>query len=100
VVEVEAAELVFEAAYCVAVCLHLHVVAAGLFHRLVDDELRVSPHIEAFDADLDGDVKTAEVGLVLRHVVGRREVESYHVAHMYSKGQDEKKANTCAGFHH
>jgi hypothetical protein len=52
-----------------AVCFHLGVVAARIFHDLVNHELRVSPHIEALDAYLDGDLEAAEKGLVLSHVV-------------------------------
>ena len=84
-VEFEAVELVFDAAHCVAVCLHLRIVAVGLFHHLVDDELGVSSHVEALDAKLDGDAEATE-GLVLRHVVRRREMQVYYVAHVLSEG--------------
>ena len=53
---------------------------------MVDDELRVTAHIEAFDAELDGDAEATEKGLVLRHVVGRRELQAYHVSHVISEG--------------
>jgi hypothetical protein len=36
---------------------------------LVDHELRIPPHVEAFDAYLDGDFEAAKQGLVLSHVV-------------------------------
>jgi hypothetical protein len=36
---------------------------------LVNHKLRISPHVEAFDAYLDGDLEAAEQGLVLSHVV-------------------------------
>jgi anti-sigma factor RsiW len=36
---------------------------------LVNHELRISPHVEALDAYLDGDLEAAEKGLVLSHVV-------------------------------
>ena len=68
-IELEAVEFVFEAAYCVAVCLHLWVVTARLLHHLVNDKLRVTASIEALDAELDGDAEATEEGLVLRHVV-------------------------------
>ena len=44
-------------------------MAAGLLPHLIDDELGVSPNVEAFDAELDGDAEAAEEGLVFRHVV-------------------------------
>jgi hypothetical protein len=49
VVELEPVELVFKAPNLVAVGLHLRVVAVGVLHDLVDDELRVTASIEASD---------------------------------------------------
>ena len=85
-VELEPVELVFEATYCIAVRLHLLVVAAGLLHHLVDDELGVSSDVEALDAELDGDAEAAEEGLVLCHVVRHWKVQTYHVLHVLSEG--------------
>jgi hypothetical protein len=36
---------------------------------MVDHELRVSPHVEALDARLNGDFEAAKEGLLLGHVV-------------------------------
>jgi hypothetical protein len=69
VIELDAIELVLEGPHGLAVCLHLVVVAARVLHDLVDHELQVSPHIEAFDAYLNGDFEAAKQGLVLSHVV-------------------------------
>jgi hypothetical protein len=69
VVELDAIELVLEGAHGLAVRLHLVVVAARVFHDLVDHELRIPPYVEAFDTYLDGDLEAAEQGLVLSHVV-------------------------------
>jgi hypothetical protein len=69
VVELDAVELVLEGAHGLAVGLHLLVVAARIFHALVNHELRIPPHVEAFDAYLDGDLEAAKEGLVLSHVV-------------------------------
>jgi hypothetical protein len=69
VVEFYAIELVLEGSHSLAVCLHLVVVAARVLHNLVDHELRVSPHVEAIDACLDGDFEAAKEGLVLSRVV-------------------------------
>ena len=55
-------ELVLEATHCIAVCLHLLVVAAGFLHLLIDDELGVSPDVEALDAELDGDTEATKEG--------------------------------------
>ena len=86
VLKLEPVELVLEVTHCVAVRLHLLVVAACLLHHLVGDELGVSPDIETLDSEFDGDAQTTEKGLVLRHVVGRREVQSHHIAHVFSEG--------------
>jgi hypothetical protein len=53
-----------------------------------------------FDAELDGDVEVAEEGLVLRHVVGRGEVQAHHIADVLSEGSDEEQAHACAHFSH
>jgi hypothetical protein len=44
-------------------------MAARFFHDLVDHELRVAPHVEAFDAYFYGDLEAAKQGLVLSHIV-------------------------------
>jgi hypothetical protein len=69
VVELYAVELVLEGPHGFAVRLHLVVVTALVLHDLVDHELRVSPHVEAFDACLNGDFEATKEGLVLGHVV-------------------------------
>jgi hypothetical protein len=69
VVEFYAVELVFEGLTGFAVRLHLVVMTARVLHDLVDHELRVSPHVEAFDACLNGDFEAAKEGFVLGHVV-------------------------------
>jgi hypothetical protein len=69
VIELDAVKLVLEGAHGLAVCLHLIVVAARVFQDLVDHELRVPPHVEEFDAYLDGDLEATKQGLVLGHVV-------------------------------
>jgi hypothetical protein len=69
VVEFYAVELVLEGTHDFAVLLHLLVMATRVLHDLVDHELRVSPHVEALDARLDGDSKATEEGFVLCHVV-------------------------------
>jgi hypothetical protein len=69
VIELDAVEFVFEGAHGLAIRLHLVIVAARVLHDLVDHKLRISPHVETFDAYLDGDLEAAEQGLVLSHVV-------------------------------
>jgi hypothetical protein len=69
VIELDAIEFVFEGSHGLVVGLHLIVMAARVLHDLVDYELRVPPHVEALDAQLDGDLEAAEEGLVLSHVV-------------------------------
>jgi hypothetical protein len=60
VVQLDAVELVLEGPHGFAVCFHLVVVAARVFHDLVDHKLRISPYVEAFDAYLDGDLEATE----------------------------------------
>jgi hypothetical protein len=60
VVEFYAVELVFEGPHGFAVHLHLVVVTARVLHDLVDHKLRVSPHVEALDARLNGDFEAAK----------------------------------------
>jgi len=62
VVKLEPVELVFEATHCIAVHLHLLVMVASLLHHLVDDELGVSPNVETFDAECDGDAEAVRPG--------------------------------------
>jgi hypothetical protein len=60
VVELDVVELVLEGPHCLAVRIHLIVVATRIFHDVVDHELRVPPHVEAFDAYFDGDLEAAK----------------------------------------
>jgi hypothetical protein len=69
VVEFYAVELVLEGPHGFAVCLHLVIVATRVLHDLVNHELRVSPHVEALDARLDGDFEATKEGLILCHVI-------------------------------
>ena len=55
VIKFEAVELVLQPSDFLAVRSHLGVVAAGLLHDLVDDQLGVTSDVEALDAQLDGD---------------------------------------------
>jgi hypothetical protein len=58
--ELNAIELILKGPHDLAIRLHLVVVAARVFHDLVDHELRVPQHVEAFDAYLDGDLEAAK----------------------------------------
>jgi hypothetical protein len=69
VVKFYAIELVLEGSHGLAVRLHLVVMTARILHDLVDHELRVSPHVEALDACLNGEFQAAKEGLVFGHVV-------------------------------
>ena len=61
-------------------------MTARLLHHLVDDELRVTAYVEALDAKLDGEAEATEEGLILRHIVRRREVQAYYISHVISEG--------------
>jgi hypothetical protein len=49
VVELEPVELVLQALNLIAIGFHLRVVAVGVLHDLVNDELRVTTSVEASD---------------------------------------------------
>jgi hypothetical protein len=100
VIELDAVELVLERPHGFAICLHLVVVAARVLHDLVDHELRIPPHVEAFDAYLDGDLEAAEQGLIFRHVVRRREVKAHSIPHVLPEGRDEEQARARPCLHH
>jgi len=68
-VKLEAVELFFQASDRFAVRVHLGIVAARLFHDLVDDESRIASDIEPFDPKLDRDEETIDKGLVLGCIV-------------------------------
>jgi hypothetical protein len=86
VIEHDAVEFVLEGAHSVAVGLHLVIVATRFLHDLVNHELRVSPDVKAFDACFNSNSEAAEEGLILRHVVGRGEMQAYYVPHMLPEG--------------
>jgi hypothetical protein len=86
VIELDAVKLVLEGPHGLAVRLHLVVVAARVLHDLVDHELRVPPHVEAFDACLDGDLEATKQGLVLGHIVRCGEMEAHSVPHVLPEG--------------
>jgi hypothetical protein len=85
-IELDVVELVLEGPHGFTVRLHLIVVAARVFHDLVDYELRVPPHVEAFYAYLDGDLEATKQGLVLSHVVRCGEVKAHSVPHVLPEG--------------
>jgi hypothetical protein len=86
VVELDAVKFVLEGAHGLAVCFHFLFVAAHILHDLVNHELQISPDVEALDACFDGDSEAAEEGLILRHIVGRGEMQAYHVSHVLPEG--------------
>jgi hypothetical protein len=86
VIELDAIELILDRAHDIAIGFHLLVVIACVLHDLVNHELRVSPDVEALDAYFDGSSEVAEEGLVLRHVIGHREIQAYHVSHVFPEG--------------
>jgi len=69
VVKFEAVKPFLQAPDCFAVCVHLRIVAARLFHDLVDDESRVASDVKPFDPKLDRVVDAIDEGLVLRRIV-------------------------------
>ena len=86
VIELETIELVLQLADFLAIHSHLGIVAACLLHDLVDDQLGVTPNVEALDTQLDGDALAINECLILGHIVGRGEMEANHVPHAYPEG--------------
>jgi hypothetical protein len=86
VIELNAVEFFLEGAHGVAVCFHLLVVAARVLHDLVNHELRVFPDVEALDVGFDDNSEAVEEGLILRHTVGREEVQAYCISHVLPVG--------------
>jgi hypothetical protein len=91
-IELNAVELVLEGAHGVAIRFHLLVMTARILHDLIDYEVRVSPNVEAPYAGLNDDSEAAEEGLVLRHIVGRGEVQAHCIPHVFPQGRDEEQA--------
>ena len=48
---------------------HLGIMAARLFHDLVNDESGVASDVKPFDPKLDHDMETIDKGLVFHRVV-------------------------------
>jgi hypothetical protein len=57
-------------------------------------------NVEVSNPELDGDTQAINKGLVLSHIVGGCEVESDHVTHVNSEGQDEEQACARSRFGH
>ena len=55
VIEFEAIKFILQPSDLLVVHSHLDIVAAGLLHDLVDDQLGVTSDVKASDAQLDGD---------------------------------------------
>ena len=61
--------LVLKLAHLLAVCCHERAFARGLLHDLVDDQLRVVTNVESRSAELDGNARSINEGLVFCGVV-------------------------------
>ena len=62
-------KFVLELAHLLAVCCHEWAFAGGLLHDLVKDKLRVTVDVESCCAELDGDTKLVDEGLVFYGIV-------------------------------
>ena len=69
-IELKIVKLVFQLVDFSAIHNHLGIVAARLLLDLVDDQLGVTPDIEASDTQLDGDAQAVDECLILSHIVG------------------------------
>ena len=70
VVILDTVELSFEFPDLGVVCVHLLTRAGPIFVDLVDDQGGVSVYHEAFDAELDGYMKSVETYLIFHGIVG------------------------------
>jgi len=69
VVKLEAVEFFLQASDRFAVRVHLGIMAARLFHDLVNDESRIASDLKPFNPKLDHDVETIDKRLVLCCIV-------------------------------
>jgi hypothetical protein len=69
VVELEAIKLILQLSDLQAVCSHLGLEVAQLFHDLVDDKPRVALNIESSNAQLNGDTQAIDECLTLCHII-------------------------------
>jgi hypothetical protein len=82
-------ELIFEFPYRCAVSVHLLATVAPFFVELVDYKCGVVIHHEAFDAELNGYMKTVQCRLILHSIVGCPEVDPKDVAKLVPRWRDE-----------
>jgi hypothetical protein len=66
---------------------------------MVDHELGITMNVEVSNPKLDGDAQAIDERLILSYIVGGSEVESDHIAHVNSEGQDEEQAHAHSYFH-
>jgi len=69
VVKLEGVELFLQASDRFTVRVHLGIMAARLFHDLVNDESRIASDLKPFNPKLDRDVETIDKRLVLCCIV-------------------------------
>ena len=62
-------EFVLELAHLLVVCYHEGAFARGLFHDLVNDQLRVAADVESRSTELDGDAQSIDKGLIFHGIV-------------------------------
>jgi hypothetical protein len=61
------------------VCRHAGVMTVRLPHYLIDDEIRVSMDVEPLNPKFGGNAQSIDEVLVLYHITGGTEVQSYNV---------------------
>ena len=86
VIKLESIELVLQLAEFLVVCSHLGVVAAPLLHDLVNDQLGVTPDVEASDTELNGNAQAIDERFIFGYIVRGGEMEANHVPDAHPKG--------------
>lgn len=74
-VELVSIEIILQFTNLLPIILHLHVLAGGLLHHLVDDQLRVPSNEEALCSELGSCSNSVEEHFVFCNVVSSPEME-------------------------
>jgi hypothetical protein len=72
--KLEAMELVLQIMHGLTVRRHLWIHTVFVLHHLIYNQIRVSPDLEAFDPELNGDSEAVDQGFIHGGVVRCREM--------------------------
>ena len=94
VVVLDTIELPFKLPDFDAVCVHLLTRIGLVLVELVDNKRRVSVYHEAFDAELDGYMKSMETCFIFRGIVGRWKMNLDDVSELVLSRSNKQNAGT------